>query len=184
MPNYKVANRYASSFLRTSVDKNILEEVYKDFKFVYNTFGASSELKRAMKSPIIKPETKRNILNALFADKISKDSLEFVQFIAEKGRENFLEDILDQFFSQYDNYLGIAKVFVTTAFDLTKDQKDSLKEKFASILNKKVEMIYSVDKSIIGGFVAKVGDTVYDASVLHQLELLKKQFVHGSVAIN
>lgn len=184
MPNYKVANRYAFSFLKTSVDKNITETVYKDFQFVFDTFSKSSELKRAMKSPIIKSETKINILRDVFVDRISKDSFEFIQFIAEKGRENFLEEILNQFFVQYDDYFGIAKVIVTTAFDFTQDQKELLKEKFALMLNKKIEMIYSVDKNIIGGFVARVGDTVYDASVLHQLELLKKQFIHGSVSIN
>lgn len=184
MPNYKVANRYASSFLKTSVDKNIIERVYKDFLFVHNTFSKSAELKRAMKSPVVKSEAKINVLRTLFQDRISKDSLEFIQFVAEKGREEFLIDILDQFFVHYDNYFGIAKVTVTTAFDLTQDQRDLLKEKFTAILNKKIEMTFLIDKNIIGGFIAKVGDTVYDASVLHQLELLKKQFIHGSVSLN
>lgn len=184
MANFKVANRYASSFLKASVDKNIIETVFKDFEFVYNTISKSAELKRALKSPIIKQEAKVNILQAVFADKISGDSLEYIEFIVNKGREDLLEEILNQFFTLYDDYFGIAKVLVTTAFDLTQDQKDILKEKFASLLNKKIEMNYLVDKSIIGGFVARVGDTVYDASVLHQLELLKKQFIHGSVSLN
>jgi len=83
-----------------------------------------------------------------------------------------------------DEHLGIANVDAVTAFDLTSDQKTQLQQKFALFLNKKVKFKYSVDKKIIGGFIAKVGDTVYNASLLHQLDLLKNQFLHGSVSLN
>ncbi len=62
----KVANRYAQSFLDTSIEKNILDRVADDFELVYRTITKSDELLRAIKSPIIKPETKKIFLSRNF----------------------------------------------------------------------------------------------------------------------
>ena len=71
-----------------------------------------------------------------------------------------------------------------TAFELNDDQKEVLKIRFEKILNKKAIMIFKVDNNLVGGFIAQVGDTVYDASMKHQLELLKKEFVQGGLSLN
>jgi len=180
----KVAIRYASSFLDTAIEKNLFDKVSEDFELIYNSLNKSSELKRAIKSPIIKNETKQSIFAAVFKDKINDETFTYLNFVISKGRENILLEILEKFFYLRDEHLGFANVQVTTAFDFTAEQKAQLQEKFASYLNKKVKLSFTIDEKLIGGFVAKVGDTVYNASILHQLGLLKKQFLHGSVALN
>lgn len=184
MASSKVAIRYSKSFIDTSIEKNILDEVAKDFEFVLNTFAGSADLLRAIKSPIVKGETKKNILNEVFSNKISKDSLDFIYFVITKGREEILVDILETFESLRDEHIGVVKVDVTTAFDFSDEQKKQLEQKFESYLKKKVRLTYRVDRNIIGGFVAKVGDTVCNASIVHQLGLLKKEFLQGSVTLN
>ena len=68
--------------------------------------------------------------------------------------------------------------------DFSEDQKVQIKKKFESAFNKIIKLTYIPDKELIGGFIAKVDDTMYDASVKHQLELLRKQFLHGNVSLN
>ena len=51
-------------------------------------------------------------------------------------------------------------------------------------LNKRVRLNYSIDDTILGGFIAKIGDTMHDASIKHQLELLQKKFIEGRVTLN
>jgi len=184
MASSKVAIRYASSFLGTAIEKNILDQVSEDFELVYNSINKNKELKRAMDSPIIKNETKKSILTAIFGGKISEETLSYLNFVILKGRENILSQILEKFFYLRDEHLGVANVNVLTAFDFTPEQKMHLQEKFASYLNKKVKLSFTVDKKLIGGFIAKVGDTVYNASITHQLDLLKEQFLRGSVNLN
>ncbi len=184
MADSKVAIRYASSFLDTAIEKNLVDEISTDFEFIYNSLNKSSDLKRALKSPIIKNETKQSIFAAIFKDKISNESFSYLNFIISKGRENILSEILEKFFYIRDEYLGVANVQITSAFDLTSDQKLQMQQKFESFLNKKIKLTYALDEKMIGGFIAKVGDTVYNASVLNQLELLKKQFLHSSVSLN
>ncbi|MEO8232878.1 MAG: ATP synthase F1 subunit delta [Ignavibacteriota bacterium] len=180
----KVANRYAQSFLDTSIEKNILAKVAKDFDLVQNTLLKSDELLRAIKSPVIKAETKKSILTEIFGKLISEDSISFLEFTINKGREEILPEILDKFESLKDEYTGFVKVDVITAFSFSDEQKLQLQERFESHLKKKARLTFKIDQNIIGGFVAKVGDTVYNASVAHQLGLLKKQLLQGSITLN
>ena len=184
MADSKVAIRYATSFLDTAIENKVVEKVSEDFSLVYNSILKSKELKNALKSPIIKKETKQNIFNEIFGNKIGKDSKSYLDFVISKGRENIIVDILQKFFDLKDEHFGISKVNVTTAYDLSSEQKQLLQNRFAEFLNKKVEFTFNIDKGIVGGFIAKVGDTVYNASILHQLDLLKKQFLQGSVSLN
>lgn len=180
----KVAIRYASSFLESSIEKNNLDLVSKDFEIVYDALQKSYELVRFIKSPVIKNETKQSVLTEIFKDKISKQSIDYLLFVTSKGCEDILIEILEKFFHLKDDYQKVARIQITTSYEFTAEQKKQLTEKFEALLNKKVILSFSVDNKLIGGFVAKVGDTIYDASVVHQLELLKKQFLQGSISFN
>jgi F-type H+-transporting ATPase subunit delta len=180
----KVANRYAQSFLDTSIEKNILDRVADDFELVYRTITKSDELLRAIKSPIVKPETKKIFLSKIFGNLISKDSISFLDFTISKGREDLILEILEKFESLKDEYTGFVKIDVTTAFEFTTEQKTQLQQKFESYLKKKARLTFKVEKNIIGGFIAKVDDTVYNASMAHQLGLLKKTFLQSSITLN
>ena len=184
MASSKVAIRYAQSFLDTSIEKNILDKVAVDFEVVFDALSKSSDLLRAIKSPVVKGEIKKSILSEVFGKVISKDSLDFINFVITKNREDILPEILEKFDALKDKHIGVVKVDVTTAFDFTIEQKDQLQQKFESYLKKKTRITFSVDPNIIGGFIAKVGDTVYNASMVHQLGLLKKEFLQGSVTLN
>ena len=184
MASSKVAIRYAQSFLDTSIEKNILAKVADDFEVIADAFSKSNDLVKAIKSPIVKGETKKIILSEVFSNVISKDSLDFINFVISKSREDILPEILEKFDSLKDEHTGFVKVDVTTAFDLTSEQRNQLQQKFETYLKKKTRVTFKVDQNIIGGFVAKVGDTVYNASMLHQLGLLKKQLLQVSISLN
>jgi F-type H+-transporting ATPase subunit delta len=105
-------------------------------------------------------------------------------FVLDKKREELLENIVKKFLELKDQYLGILKVEVSAPYDFSEDQKLQIKKKFESAFNKTILMNFIINKDLIGGFVAKVIDTLYDASVKHQVELLRKQFLHGNVLLN
>jgi F-type H+-transporting ATPase subunit delta len=184
MAETKVSSRYANSLLDLTSEKNNLDEISKDMELIQTAVRSSSELKNLLESPVIKPEVKQSILNEIFKNKISGDTLNFVKFIVDKNRESFLGSIIEKFLEFRDEKLGVVRVEVKTSFDFTNEQKEKLRRKIESILNKKAYLNFIVDKTIVGGFIAKVGDTVYDASIKHQLELLRKEFLKGSVQLN
>lgn len=184
MADFRVLHRYATSLLETSIEKNNLDVVSSDISLLVDSLEKSRELQLMLESPVIRPEKKLNILKEIFGSKISKESMEFIEFIVSKKREDLLESIGKRFLQLKDEHLGIANVAVTIAVDFSNEQKDVLQKKMERILNKKVRLNFRTDAELVGGFIAKVDDTLYDASIRHQLELLKKQFLTGDISLN
>lgn len=184
MADFRILHRYATSLLETSLEKNNLEVVTSDIQLLVETLEQSKELNRMLHSPVVRPELKINILKEIFSQKISKDSMDFVEFVVSKKRESLLNSIGKRFLELRDEHLGIANVFVTSATEFSNEQKNVLQGRLEKILDKKVQLDFETDLSLVGGFIAKVNDTLYDASIRHQLELLKKQFLTGEISLN
>ena len=184
MIDQKVSLRYASSLLDSSIEKKNLDSVIKDFEFVFSILQREKELTTVLKSPVIKLQTKSALLSEIFKTRITEDSMNFLLFVVDKKREDLLLNIAKKFLELKDEYLGILKIEVSAPYDFTEDQKEQIKKKFESAFSKIIVMNFVINKDLIGGFVAKVTDTMYDASIKHQLELLRKQFLHGNVSLN
>lgn len=184
MADFRILHRYATSLLETSLEKNNLDVVSSDIKLLVETLDQNRQLQLMLDSPVVRPETKLSVMKEIFANKISKDSMDFVEFIILKKRESLLNSICKRFLELQDEHLGIANVFVTTSTEFSKEQKNVLQSKLEKILDKKVRLNFKTDMKLVGGFIAKVDDTLYDASIKHQLELLKKQFLTGDISLN
>jgi len=182
MANLKVPTRYAASLLDLAVEKNLENIISGDIDLIISVMEKNPGLGRALESPVIRPEIKLSVLNEIFRAKVNTETMHFVRFLVKKGRENLLCEIANQYVALRDERAGIVNVSVRTAFDLTEQQKDELRKKIEKILNKKVRFKLRIDSEVVGGFVAQVKDTVYDASVKHQLEILKQQLLKGDRA--
>ncbi len=180
----KVAIRYATSFLESAIEKNNLDRAAEDMLVVFNAIESSSLLRRFLENPVIKLEQKKSVLREIFEKYVSPDTLKFIEFVVDKNRENALKDISEKFLELKDEYSGVARVEIKSAFELSREQKKMIEQRFESLLNKKIVASYQIDEKVIGGFVAKVKDTVYDASIAHQLELLRQQLLKGSLLLN
>jgi len=184
MSNYKVSVRYSSSLLDTAIEKNNLDEISKDIELMESVLKENPKLKFMLKSPIVKPQLKFSIFEEIFRTRVNPDTLNFIKFVIDKNRESLLYDIIREFLRLRDEYLNIVNVEISTAYEFTNEQKNLLRNKFEKYLDKKVRLSFKLDKEIIGGFLAKLGDTIYDASIKRQLELLRKQFLKGSLILN
>jgi F-type H+-transporting ATPase subunit delta len=107
-------------------------------------------------------------------------TLKFVLLLASKGRELLLPGILRQFTILRDKRLGILNITVRTAVAFTPEEEASLVKQLEQTTGKKARMMWVLDRSLIGGFVVELEDTVWDASVRHQLEALKIRLVEGA----
>jgi len=184
MNEYKVSIRYSSSLLETAISKNLFEEISSDVDFILNVFRSSKQLVSVMESPVIKWQLKLAIIEEIFKGKINDETLNFLRFVIKKGRENYFVNIFEKYLDLKDEHLGIVNVDVKTAFAFDNKQSKTLKKNLEQKFNKQVRLNYSIDNTILGGFIAKIGDTVHDASIKHQLELLKKKFLEGGITLN
>ncbi len=185
MAEYKVSKRYATSLLDLAVEKNMLEIISSDIELILSAMEKSRELARALENPVIKPEVKISILDEIFKSKVNAETMHFIRFLVKKGREDLLQEIAEKFLELRDERAGIVNVNIRTAFELTDVQTNEIKNKIEKMLNKKARLKIQIDPEVVGGFVAQVNDTVFDASVKHQLEILKQQLLKSdSAALN
>jgi F-type H+-transporting ATPase subunit delta len=180
MMNSKISSRYALSLMDLAEEKNSLPAIYDDVKTIVGALDGSSQLRKLLVNPIVKSKVKSSIFDEIFTGKITPDMQKFIRFLVEKNREDYLYWIMKQFLDLRNTKLGIVEAQVTTAVKFNEKQTLELKRKLESILGKKVELNFVIDKEILGGFIAKVGDTLYDGSIKNQLVNLKRQFLQGS----
>jgi len=172
----KLSSRYAKSLLELSIEKGLLEKVYADMKLILNTCRENHELRTLLKSPIVKTDKKHEILEAIFGKKTESISFQFMQIIATKRREEYLEEIAESFIEQYKEHKHILTAVVTTAQGLDEELKKQVLELVKKSYNSEVELVEKVDKDLIGGFIIRVGDKQEDTSISRKLKLLYRTF--------
>ncbi len=180
MTQGRVAQRYAEALLAAALESKTEKAVAEDVASVKRTIEGSRELRVLLKSPVIKREVKAQALNALFKGKVSETMLSFLGLIAEKGRESALEQMIERFIELNDERLGILTVRVSSGAELSEQQRKTIQERFAGLTGKTVTMDVAVDAGLRGGFLAQLGDTVYDGSIKRQLEIMREHFLEGN----
>ena len=177
MPNPRLASRYAKSLIDLAVEKGQLEQVYADMQVLQQICKGNRDFVNLLNSPVINSDTKRKIVEAVTAGKISTITSAFNALMISKGRENVLPEVVTAFISQYKVYNQIHTVKLTTAIPVSDTVRKSIMDqvKKASGFDK-IELDEKVDKDIIGGFVLQMGDKLVDASIAYDLKAIAKQF--------
>jgi len=177
MPNPRLAARYAKSLIDLSQEKGQLDAVHNDMLFLQDAIKGSRELANLLKSPIISPDKKDKILEAITAGKVSAITATFNKLLLSKGRESYLPEIVNAFIDQYKALKGIQTVKLTTAVPVSEELKQALVAKLKADRGlQNIELVTAVDDSLIGGFVLEIGDELVDGSVAFDLREIKKQF--------
>jgi F-type H+-transporting ATPase subunit delta len=175
--NTRVADRYAKSLIDLATEENKLEKILSDIE-IFKASLQSRDLYLMLKSPIIHADKKNSILNLLFKDKFDAMTMGFVEICTRKGREDILPEIVEQFLVQYNIMKKISRVLITTATPIDEATLTEIKEKLlkSTSTGDSLEITTKIDPSIIGGYTVEMDNKLYDASVAHKLENLKKQF--------
>ena len=177
----RISSRYAKSLLDLSVEGNSTDKVVNDIE-VFSKMLESRDLQLLLKSPIVSAGKKSEIFTALFNGKFSELTMAFFNIILKKGREEFLPQIAEDFMQQYKKAKGITDVKLTTASKVPDSLLDEIKSKLlnSDSTSETVEITTSVDEDLIGGFVVEIGDKLYDDSIAHKLNEMKKQFASNN----
>lgn len=174
-----VATRYAKSILVLAIENGKLEEVYADMKMIGRVCESNKDFVRMLESPLAKPDAKRNILRALFADNTTEITKKFLDLLTVKRREDYIPGICTSFVEQYKVYKDIMTAVITTATPLDQVSREQLLAIIKKTTSSTVEVVEKIDKGLIGGFKIKVGDIQIDSTVLRKLHDLKRDFAQN-----
>jgi len=177
MPNPRLAARYAKSLLDLAIEQGQLETVYADMITLQTICKGNRDFVALLKSPVIKPGTKKKIVEAVTTGKIGNLTSAFSRLLIDKSRESNLPEVITSFVKQYKTYKNIFTVTVTTAVPASEALKTQILTHLQQTTSmKQIELETVVDESIIGGFKVQVGDKLVDASVAYDLREVARQF--------
>lgn len=180
MLNPRLASRYAKSLIDLAIEQNSLEETLKDMQLLDAICSQSRDFIMMMRSPVIKADKKLLITEAVLQGRISALSTAFIRLLINKGREQSLDEIAKAFITQYRTNKKIRMVKLTSAAAIDPSVIELLRNKLqAGYPDSAIEMETAIDPSILGGFILDMGDRQLDASILRDLQDIKKQFTRN-----
>lgn len=180
----KASRRYSLALYGVAEEKAKLGEVTKDINFAINLIKDNHELELFFDSPVIPKNKKLEVVKNIFGNKLSILTMNFMNLLIERRRGALTREIFEDFIKLKKEREGIVDVKVKTSVELNDNEKANMKSKIESYTKLKGELTFEIDKSIIGGFVAKIDDTILDASIKRQLEILKNKFKQGDFVLN
>jgi F-type H+-transporting ATPase subunit delta len=184
MTNPRLAARYAKSLLDLAVEQNQLDAVYADMKWLQQVNKSNPDFVNMLRSPIISSDKKDKIIDAIIGSKVSKLTMLFTNLLTTKTRESNMPEIVTAFIEQYNKLKNIQTVKLTTATAISEELKQSIVAKVRSSTSTAVEIETSVKEELIGGFKLEVGGTLIDASILRDLNDVRKQFLNNEYIHN
>lgn len=176
MKGTRAALRYAKAVLSLAKDSNKEADVNKSMLLIAETIDENKELEAVLNSPVIKVDHKIKVLQAIFTEAIDQISLGVIGLLGENKRLPLLSMVAKQYTISFDHDKLIDVAKVTTAVPLTTELKDKVLAKIKELTGHAASLENVVNPDIIGGFVLRVGDIQYDASISNNLNELKRQF--------
>lgn len=177
MVHSRSAVRYAKAILDVAIEKGNADDVNKDMKYISTAIADNEELKRFLENPIYKADAKLDALKEIFQDSTEETKSLFGLLLQNKRFEN-LEAIAVKFAELYDQYKGVEVAYVTTATALTPELETKVLSKIKELTNKEVTIENIVNPEIVGGFIIRIGDKQFNASISDKLSQLKREFTN------
>ncbi len=172
----KVGLRYAKAVLQQATQDDNVKEVFADMTDIQNTLAGSKELRTSLQSPVIKASDKQAVLSELFSSS-TKTTQNLIEVLVANRRTHFIGDVAGGYVSLYNQSQGVKEVKVTTATAMDSELEAKVLAKAKSITGSdNISLDNQVDPDIIGGFILRVGDLQYNASIAAQLGKLRKEF--------
>ena len=174
MSSTRAAIRYAKAILDIASSKNAANDVSNDMFLISSTIKENVELDTFIQNPTIKVEVKENALLEVFANTNGVTKSLF-HLLFENKRFEILGAVASEYTKLFAEMNGVEVAKVTTAIPMDADLEAKVKAKIATFSDKKVTIENTVDASIIGGFILRIGDKQYNASVANRLQVLKRE---------
>ena len=172
---------YAEALFEASRERDELEEVLSDLGEFVDALHDSEELRLFFYGGQIPERQKRRALDGL-TEGMKTSTTNFLKVLVDNGREEILEEVLARYEELVKEHLGRIEVEVTTAVELSEEQRDRLKKRLADVLEvREIILETNVNPDLIGGAVFRYGGRMMDGSIGGRLESLREGMLERSV---
>lgn len=181
MDQSKINVRYAKAFFSMAQEKGLMEALQQDVATIAALSAESNDFLRLIDSPVIATSEKIKAVKTIFQDKVNALTLNFLVLITQNRREKHIPSIFRDLGDMYRKSLGISSALLTTARELDAALVEEIRKELESVSGTKVELSQQIDPDLIGGFVLRLEDQQYDASVSTQLKKIRESLLHTEI---
>ena len=169
-----LVQRYAAALADVALAHNAAAGIRGELGDVAGAYRESSDLRNLLSNPAVSGEVKKSLLNKL-ADRmqLGQATRNFLFVLVDHHRVELLPHLLPAYDTEIHARMGIAEALVTSAHELSGQEKQELTAALERLTQKKVEAQFAVADSLLGGAVVQIGSTIYDGSVRQPLESLR-----------
>jgi F-type H+-transporting ATPase subunit delta len=173
--NRKIARRYAKALMNIGREDGNYDRYCEELDAFTAIFQSEKHLREVLRNPTFNAPRRQAIVKEISTRlKLSPVTINFLQLLVDKDRMMYLPDVAALYRELVDEAAGRARVKLVSAQDLAKKKIEELTQGLQALVGKQVIMEVETDAALIGGVVARIGDTVYDGSVKTQLARLKE----------
>jgi F-type H+-transporting ATPase subunit delta len=173
--NRKIARRYAKALMNIGKEDGKYDRYCEELDAFTAIFQGDKQLREVLRNPTFNIPRRQAIIEEIGKRLgLSPVTINFLRLLVDKDRIIYLPDVAVVFRELVDEAAGRARVKLTTAQDLSPKKIEELTKGLQALVGKQVIMEVEIDASLIGGVMARIGDTVYDGSVKTQLAQLKE----------
>ena len=176
MSEHRAAYRYAKALMGLAVEQGKVLEIEKDMRQILDTIEGSDPLKDVLHSPVITDHDKGIALKALF-QKTQPLTSELFNLLATNKRVDLLKEVGEQYVALFDKMQGQDVATVVTTVPLNESLEKKILKQLKDITGREVVIENEIDPGLIGGFILKMGDLEYNASISSKLGNLKRELV-------
>ena len=171
-----VASIYARAFADVVLETHLdAAHAIGGLRKIASLFAESLDLRRVWENPAVPADQKRKLLDSIVQrDGIERPVRNLVAVLIDHRRLPILARIVEQLEKELDARLGFAEAQIMSARELEAAERKALESQIEKTTGKKVRSTYSLDPSLLGGAVVRVGSTTYDGSVKGQLEKINE----------
>ena len=170
-----VSKRYASALFEVALENKNYKEVREEMNFILACLKEEPELYELLKSPLINVVEKKDVISTIFKDELTQEVYNFLRIIIDRGRESYLEDIINIYSTLVDDVENKVDGVAITAIPMEKADLLKLEENLSKSSGKNVQLENQVDPEIIGGVLVKIGDKVIDGTIKSRLALMQEK---------
>jgi F-type H+-transporting ATPase subunit delta len=166
---------FATAMLEVARVSGQLSGVEDDLFRFARTFEGSDDLRMALTDPQLPIERRISVIEELMGDKALQTSTALVSMVVATGQSAELPAIVGRFVELAASERDREVAEVRSAIPLEVAQIARLAEALGKATGKTVEVKVIVDPTVLGGIVARVGDTVIDGTVRHRIDEMREQ---------
>ena len=173
MPATTSVKRYAQAVFEIALEDNKLKE-WQSTLIKIAKLIEDEEFVALVENPKVPFDLKMKLVQEKLG-KTSPMALNLVYLLISKGKLKTVSQIVEEYGYLMNEHYGIKSAQVTTAIPLDTVEMDKLGQRLEAVTGKKVTMNVQVNPDILGGFIARIDDSLIDGSIRSRLEILRKR---------